>query len=391
MKVTSTKDIDIGLLRRKKRRRRQLVKFLALMLLVGTVIMLYVKRDMWFPKLEGIGKNFQSVRSNGENKLAKGNFPLSISGGIDYQTAKLNDYLVILSDAYTYVYDTDGELYESRQHAYSNAKLQAADEKAVVYESGGYRFRVESYSEIEYSHKLEQNIIFARISNDGKVAVVTTSETYFCKLIVYDESGNEIYSRECVDRVIDLAFDTDSEGCVIATVDAVNGNICSKLTSIAFNSTEDKWKSEPIDTLCVRLYKSDSNVMVLGDTKCAYYNNKGELKSEYEYPAQLKDWDCSGSKIAMLFENETKRHSYVTTLSADKKTPGTIEFDDNGAKCIRIIDGKICILGKDGILRYNFGGDGKKKISSEGSYEKIIYIDEYLFLLGYDRIDRIDY
>lgn len=390
MKITS-KDIDIGLLRRKKKRRRQIVKFLALMLLVGIVIMLYVKRDVWFPKLEGIGQKFQSVRSNDENELAEGNFPISISGGIDYQTAELNDYLVILSDAYTYVYTTDGELYESRQHAYSNAKLQTAGKKAVVYESGGNRFRVESYSDIEYSHKLEENIIFARMSEDGKTAVVTTSETYFCKLLVYDEAGNEIYSRECVDRVVDLAFTEDSEGCVIATIDAVNGNICSKITSVSFNSTKDNWESEPIDTLCVGIFKSENNVIILGDTKCAYYSNKGELKSEYTYPAQLRDWDYYDGKIAMLFENETKRHSYVTTISSAKKEPGVIEFDDNSAKCIRIIDEKLCILSKEGINQYNFSGSGKTKISSEGSYEKVIYIDDYLFLLGYDRIDRIDY
>ena len=41
--------------------------------------------------------------------------------------------------------------------------------------------------------------------------------------------------------------------------------------------------------------------------------------------------------------------------------------------------------------RYNFKGGSEKKISSEGSYEEMIYIDDYIFLLGYDRIDRIDY
>lgn len=74
--------------------------------------MLYSKRDVWFPKLEGIGSRFQSVKSNGE--LAEGNFPLSISGGIDYQTGNLNGYLAILSDAYLYIYNDNGELYEER-------------------------------------------------------------------------------------------------------------------------------------------------------------------------------------------------------------------------------------------------------------------------------------
>ncbi len=33
--------------------------------------------------------------------------------------------------------------------------------------------------------KMEQNIIFARISENGNVAVITTSDTYICKLTVF--------------------------------------------------------------------------------------------------------------------------------------------------------------------------------------------------------------
>lgn len=386
----NSKDIDIGLLRRRKKRRRQLVKFFAVMLLAGVVITLYAKRDSWIPKLEGIGGKFQSVKSN-QGELAEGNFPLSISGGIDYQTAELNGHLAIMSDAYLYIYTDNGDLYEERQHAYSNAMLQTAGKKALVYESGGNRFRVENRSSVLYSKKLEDNIIFARISEDGRAAVITDSDTYLCRIIVYDESGKEIYSRDCVERVIDFAFSEDSKGCVLATVDAVEGNICSKIVSVSFDSKKDNWSSDQIDTMCLRLYQTDDDIFVLGDTKCAYYDNKGKLKTEYAYPAKLADWDYSGGKTAMLFENETKRHSYVTTIDSEKKEPNVMEFNDNSAKCIRIIDEHICVLGKDGIMQYNFSGGGEKKISSEGSYEKMISIDDYIFLLGYDRIDRIDY
>ncbi len=386
----NSKDVDIGLLRRRKKRRRQITKFVAFMLFIGIVVSLYAQRDVWIPRLEGIGGKFQSVKSsNGE--LAEGNFPLSISGGIDYQTEDLNGYLAILSDAYLYIYNANGDLYEDRQHAYSNAMLQTAGKKAIIYESGGNKFRVENRSKVFYSKKLENNIIFARISDDGKVAVVTDSETYLCQLIVYDESGEEIYTRNCVERVTDIAFDDNSKGCIIATTYAENGFLCSKITSVSFGSKKDNWVSEPLDTICMKLYKNDKSIFVIGDTKCAYYSEKGELKNQFDYPSKLVDWDFSEGKAAMLFTNEAKRHSYILTVDSGSKEPNIIEFDDHSAKCVKIINGKVCVLGKDGITQYNFDGGGEKKISSEGSYEKIIYIDDYIFLLGYDRIDRIDY
>lgn len=49
------------------------------------------------------------------------------------------------------------------------------------------------------------------------------------------------------------------------------------------------------------------------------------------------------------------------------------------------------ILSKEGIIKYDFNGGGEKNISSESAYEKFILIDNYIFLLGYDRIDRIEY
>ncbi|MGN0620471.1 MAG: DUF5711 family protein [Porcipelethomonas sp.] len=386
----NVKDIDIVLLRKRRNRRRKLVKFSAFLLLAAVAVTVYAKRDEWYPKLEGIGSRFESVKSNGSD-LAEGNFPLSISGGIDYQTGEINNCLAILSDAYLYIYDSDGDLYDERQHAYANAMLQTAGKKALVYESGGNKFRIESRSKTVYTKKIDNSIIFARLSESGMAAVVTNSDNYLCRITVFDETGNEIYSRDCVERVTDLDFSSDGKGCVIATCEAVNGVICSKITSVSFDSKTDNWVSEYIDTFCLKVFYGEKNVFVIGDTKCAYYDSKGQMAYTYEYPSNITDWDFSEDKAVMLFENKSKRHSYITSIDGEKMKPSVIEFPENSVRCVRIIDDKICVLNKDGITRYNFTGGGEKNISPEGSYDKFIFIDDYIFLLGYDRIDRTDY
>ena len=376
------KDVDIVILRRRRKRRRQMAKFIAFILLASIIFGLYVKRDVWFPKLEGIGSRFQSVKSSG-GELSGENFPLNISGGIDYQVGNLNGYLAILSDAYIYIYTEDGELYEERQHAYANAMLQTSGKKALIYESGGNKFRIDNKRKNLYTKKMEQNIIFARISENGNVAVITTSDTYICKLTVFDDSGEEIYSRNCVERVIDLTFNEDGTGCILATSDAADGEIISKIISVSFDSKKDKWTSDALNTMCLKTYYDRNGILVLGDTKCAYYSNKGELLTSYDYPSSLIDWDYRDGKIAMLFENEIKRQNYFTTIDS--------EFSNSSANCIRISGGQVLILSKEGIIKYDFNGGGEKNISSESAYEKFILIDNYIFLLGYDRIDRIEY
>ena len=384
------KDVDIVILRRRRKRRRQMAKFIAFILLASIIFGLYVKRDVWFPKLEGIGSRFQSVKSSG-GELSGENFPLNISGGIDYQVGNLNGYLAILSDAYIYIYTEDGELYEERQHAYANAMLQTSGKKALIYESGGNKFRIDNKRKNLYTKKMEQNIIFARISENGNVAVITTSDTYICKLTVFDDSGEEIYSRNCVERVIDLTFNEDGTGCILATSDAADGEIISKIISVSFDSKKDKWTSDALNTMCLKTYYDRNGILVLGDTKCAYYSNKGELLTSYDYPSSLIDWDYRDGKIAMLFENEIKRQNYFTTIDSEKREPNQNEFSNSSANCIRISGGKVLILSKEGIIKYDFNGGGEKNISSESAYEKFILIDNYIFLLGYDRIDRIEY
>ena len=384
------KDVDIVILRRRRKRRRQMAKFIAFILLASIIFGLYVKRDVWFPKLEGIGSRFQSVKSSG-GELSGENFPLNISGGIDYQVGNLNGYLAILSDAYIYIYTEDGELYEERQHAYANAMLQTSGKKALIYESGGNKFRIDNKRKNLYTKKMEQNIIFARISENGNVAVITTSDTYICKLTVFDDSGEEIYSRNCVERVIDLTFNEDGTGCILATSDAADGEIISKIISVSFDSKKDKWTSDALNTMCLKTYYDRNGILVLGDTKCAYYSNKGELLTSYDYPSSLIDWDYRDGKIAMLFENEIKRQNYFTTIDSEKREPNQNEFSNSSANCIRISGGQVLILSKEGIIKYDFNGGGEKNISSDSAYEKFILIDNYIFLLGYDRIDRIEY
>ncbi|MGN0613003.1 MAG: DUF5711 family protein, partial [Porcipelethomonas sp.] len=383
------KDVDIVLLRRRKKRRRQLTKFIIFALVVGLGITAYVKIDDWFPKLEGIGSRFHSVKSNSTD--SDENFPLSISGGIDYQVADLGGSLAILSDAYLYIYDSDGELYDERQHAYANAMLQTTDKRALIYESGGSQLRVDSIRKNIFTKKLDNTIVFARISEGGKIAVITNSDTYACKLTVFDDSGEEVYSRNCVERVLDISFNAEGTGCILSTSDASEGEIVSRIISVSFDSKEDNWTSDPINTLCLKTYYDSSGIFVIGSTRCAYYSDTGKPEMTYDYPSTLVDWDYCEEGAALLFEDETKRQSSFTTISSTSKTPNEKKFSNSGVKCIRFADRNVLVLSKDGINRYGFKGTEETNLTPENSYERFIVIDDYIFLMGYDRIDRIEY
>lgn len=384
------KDVDIVLLRKRRKRRRQLTKFVIILVIAMFGITAYVKMDEWFPALEGIGSNFKSVKSSGDGKK-DGSFNLSVSGGIDYQMGNLNGNLAILSDAYLYIYSQSGELLEERQHTYANAMLQTAGKRTLIYESGGNNFRVDNSKEMVYSKKLDDPIIFGRISSGGRIAIITSSENYVCRLIVFDKSGKEIYSRNCVERVIDLAFNSKGDGCILSTSDALNGELITELISVSFDSKDDKWKSEPFDSLCIKTYYDENGIFLIGSNKCAYYNNDGTRELDYVYPCDLVDWDHNSNGVVLLFDDETKRQSYFTAIESGGGEKHEKLLDVSGSKCIQMKGSDVFIMNKDGITKYQFDGTDGENISSENSYDSFVIIDKYIFLLGYDRIDRMNY
>ena len=93
-------DSDDMIEKRKRRSKlRSLRNLLIFLLIVGFCGYLYIQRDAWIPKLEGIGGRYDSVTQN-DGTLAEGNFPLTISGSSSYQAALADDTLFLLHDAY---------------------------------------------------------------------------------------------------------------------------------------------------------------------------------------------------------------------------------------------------------------------------------------------------
>ena len=204
---------DIVEVKRRAKRRKRRIKLIILLAVAAIAGGMYYNRDKWLPKLQGIGEKYHTIINDGE--LAEGNFPIEISGGENYQLEYTDKVIYLMSDAYTYLYNEEGGLIEGRQHAYSNAVMKAADGYALIYETGGNKFRLESERETLFTDTADDNIIFGRVSDDGYTAIVTLSDKFACSLTVYDRNGNYIYNRNCIERIIDVCFTDDGNGAVL--------------------------------------------------------------------------------------------------------------------------------------------------------------------------------
>ncbi|MBQ8928027.1 MAG: hypothetical protein IJ055_07115 [Oscillospiraceae bacterium] len=378
-------NVDIVVLRQRRKRRRFLIRFIVFLVLVALCVLIYMMRDSWFPQLEGIGSRYQNVTQN-DNVEMEGDFSLNIYGGVDYHADFVSNQLFLLCDKYLYIYGTDGKLRDSRQHAYSNAVMKVSGSRALLYSSNGQNFRVDTPSKMLYEIETEQPIWFCEMNEKGYAAVVTESDTYACRLCIYDTTGKLIYTRDCVERLADVSF--CGNGCVCSTIGAVNGDLVTVQQYIPFDGADVLWTTSELDTLVLSLHTlSDDGVFVIGDTKTAYYSSTGALVNAYDFKGTLVDFAFKDDRAAVLLKNEERRQSTLLLYSDRSTPPVALEFDSI-CKYVIMDDQTAYLLGNGRIEGYSFTGEKVFTLEVDDSYDSILKNGKYFYLLGYDRINR---
>ena len=382
---------DIYAMRKRKKRRKVLRQSAWMLLLAVLILVLYQRRDSWMPKLETIGMRHENHRQGGYG-ATEGEFPLYVNGSNGYQMGAAGENLIVLNDSYLQVYETDGNLLSVRQHTYGSAMLQTAGEYALVYEYGGTRFRLETAQKTHFEKTTADPIIFCRLSPNGLIAAVTSSETCACKLFVFNQKGQQIYERECVERLTDLTFHTDDAGCYAVTLEAADGGLQSVVHSYSFTQKTDLWTSEPLDMLAISVYNTiDGFAFVLGDTCSVFFDPLGKVKSTYVYPDELKYGYFADDLAVLLLSNDEKRTKSLVLLDGSAEAP-VIQPYDREVKAVGVAKESRSVLVQ---LRNQFeirssSGELTDTLSVPDGYNGFLQIGNDLFLRGYDRIDKME-
>ena len=382
--VTNIKDITD--LRRKRKKRRNVQKFIGFMAILVLSLGLYVSRDRWMPKMNGGNKLIT------DDEVSNENFPLKITNGVDYQSCQLGKGFALLSDTRLYIYSVDGELIDTRTNSYPNTILKYGGNRALLYEQSGYNFKIESRGRTVYEKQIDNQIILASISDKGYVAIVSMSDQYVCELTVYDADGDEIYFRGCVERIMDVSFNHDSSGCYMISVSASEGQLVSTATAVNFNSDKNLWKpDEPLDTCCISSYSTEDNgLFVFGDTCCAYYNSKGQRELYYTYASSLIDASFRSGKAAALFESKERRKNTMVLFEKPDKDHVEVQINKS-VKSIFAEENAVYLMTDNEIDAYSYSGKLLKSKQISDTYSQFYKIGNYIMLLGYNKIDRIEF
>ncbi|MCQ2490179.1 MAG: DUF5711 family protein [Ruminococcus sp.] len=379
---------DIVEQKKRDKRKKRRIKLLIVLLLATIGAVLFYTQELWMPKLRGLGTQYKTIVNDGQ--LAEGNFPIEINGGAQYQLSCSNENVIVMSDAYIYFYNEEGGEIKRRQHALTNAVMEAVNGRALLFESGGTEFSVEDKSGVLYTNKLDKNIMFARLSKEGYTAVVTTSDNYDCEIIVYDRKGKMIYERKCVERVNDISFEEDSQGCVISYFYAENGSLVTSVQKASFTEDKAKWTSPGLDTLGLDVYRFDGGAFVLGIEACGYADSKGQISSFYRYEGDLAGGSSDNGESAVIVNSDDRRKYEMILFSDGSSEPVIVGFESPLID-VTVENGLAYVMTKDAVLAYDFSGKLRSTAAVNDSYTGFVRSENYVYLKSYKKIDRINY
>lgn len=390
---------DVSILK-KKRQQKKMMRFLAklmiIVLVAGTIVALILTKDSWFPNLKGLLNKVPTGNTTAE--LAGGQFPIQIGSETEYQFGTVDNAVVVLNDSYYKVYNDNGQELFPYQHTLANPILCTAEKKALIYDLGGNSFSLMSkYKEI-YKKNTLKPILIAKLSDKDYAAVVTKDDKFLSFLRIYDEVGEEILSYGSITRIIDVTFDHDNTGCYITTIDSKGGVIVSQILYYKFNHVDRDesgnpvpvWKTDYLETLpfSVRTF-SNENIIVFGHNLCAYYDINGNIIKLFNYDYTLTGFDSDTDTAAMLFNHPESRSSELVTI--DRNTGEIYETSlDFIAQNIQVYERLVYIQNNDGITAYTPFGAESSIIKLEDDYDDFHKLNDHIFLMAYDEINRIN-
>ncbi len=386
---------------REKRKKNKIAKLLKRLIIVliaaGAVAAAILTKDLWYPRLDGILTKIPIAENSPE--LAEGYFPLSIDGGARYQLKPLDGNLAIADDTHFFVYTKDGKSVYTEQHTFANPVITVGNKKALLYDLGGKSFGLYSKYKNIYSKTTDEPILIARIGGNDTAAIVTKTDKYPSQLMVYDSAGKNIFNYRSSARIIDVTFNADSSGCYITTIGVSEGLMVSKILYYKFDHIDRDemdnplpiWETEDLKTLAlsVQLF-GENDIIVFGDTFCAYFDINGNYLGGYDYKRPLVDYSLDGSVAAMAFSNEERRVSELVTIDCNTGIVSEKALDRTVLN-LQVSGDAVYMQTEYGIEACTSAGDVISDVELDTEYKSFLRMGNYIYLLGYDEINRIDF
>ncbi len=381
----TAKSINLTKYRKSKKFKTNLLKLIAILIVLSAFAYVWINADKIFEPLRGIASKIETRTSTSIG------FPINLPGSAGYSFEQFGENFSLLTDTYLYTYLTTGEQIYALRHGYSNPSQVTSNRRILLYDKASYNFALYNKTSLIYENTVDDKILFGVLGDEDMVAIITNSSRYSNILYVYDSGGNWKYTKKFADEnVMNAAFTDDENHIIVSTISVESGEIVTSLYKYSIKSNENYvWKySFRSNSLPCGIYCRGNNIVLVCDNKVVTVNeNEGTVNGEYIFNGDLIDFGATTNFFAIYYNDLSTNKNTIISLDYNAQPVSMINAGSN-AQNIVLSNDSVYVLDGAYIKSYNTSAlsTGTSKLLTE-DYTDFIKIENSVYLLGYDTVN----
>lgn len=379
---------DIREERRKVKKRRRTKRITGVLIVAVVCATGYLTRDYWVtPVGEFFEQSKYSIAKEGTTDQT-GGFPIILEQSENNYITKIDDMVGVISDTHITYYNNKGVKQQSVQHLFASPVARECETKLCVYDLNGYNFSVYDKNGEVYSQETENAIILAEAC-DKYTAVVTQTDKYNSYLSIYNESGKDFFRWSTNQRILSVAFNNDRTGCIVSTFSASGGDFVSKVYCLEFDKTEEIFETENIPGIIYKVgYCESGDMWFLSDRQLYRVTSDGNVSYSYSFDEDLAAFDLDGNTAVLAFDTVGNNGTKLLIFGEDK-IPNTFTTEKRIEKLKA--DNGVCYLTESGYAELNISGKVTASAEVEKNYADFVTIDNCVYFIGYDGVEKVTF
>lgn len=348
-----------------------------LIMVVATLLLIFVYKD-------------RINIDNFKRLAAKIDMGISNSGGadntvidFDYDTNSFvkiyKDGIVRITSNNLVIWDNAGTQFQNVLTGFSNPALVTSKKYVLAYDRGGTRLIITDSFSVLFDKVFDDNIISVSINDDGYFVVITESEAYKNKLIVYNSSFKEIYKINSLNRyIISADLTEDNKAVAVSSLYIKNSNVIPQINYYKLTDTESVWSKDFDENIAVFVKtKSDGSICALFEWGICILDSNGKEKYNYKFENKiLQKYHIDNDKYNIAVVSESiSGNSEISVFSNSGHKVCNLETDFEVIS-VDVCNDKIALLSRENLYVYSMSGKLIEQRKNTNDAVDVLFSDE---------------
>ncbi|MGN0626266.1 MAG: DUF5711 family protein [Oscillospiraceae bacterium] len=347
---------------RKKRNRRQNFKRLGVFLLVLAIFF-----AGWFGWEKVKQTSLAEQLAGGFAELGSGSgYPVEFSGVTVRQVQTMGNTLLVLTDTHLHIYNKNGKLLREVSHDYSNPVMKCSGSRIILYDPASKTMRVESKTKTIKEMVFDEPVLFAALSKQNDLAVITNTQRFLGQLEVYNSLLQEpVFSWKSAESYLYGAAFLQDGSIAVSSVQVRGGDLVSGLTMYRLNEETPFAQKQYADEIIHDISFQNGELQVLTDQNAYYYSESGKEKAIVSFQNEPLRMFCSrGEKISALVLGDYQEFKSVklSLLGACDQQGSSVSLRSQ-VDAIDVSGSRAALLSGNRIEIYNAAGELTQQIT----------------------------